>query len=74
MLRPAMSEILKEGQSYYSFVVAISKRARKIVEEYENNHQLLERKAVKMAVEEFANGDCELIEDPNIGYQGDCCR
>lgn len=74
MLRPAMSEILKEGQSYYSFVVAISKRARNIVEEYEKKHQLLERKSVKIAVEEFANGDCELIEDPSIGLCKDGCR
>ena len=30
MLRPAMNDILKDGQSYYSFVLAVAKRARDI--------------------------------------------
>ena len=33
MLRPAMNDILKPGQSYYSFVIAVAKRARDLAED-----------------------------------------
>ena len=33
MLRPAMSQILREGESYYAFVVAVAHKAREIAEE-----------------------------------------
>ena len=35
MLRPAVNEILKDGQSYYSLVIAVAKRARQIAQEAE---------------------------------------
>ena len=41
MLRPAVSEILKEGQSYYSLVIAVAKRAREIAQKYEQLRELL---------------------------------
>ena len=39
MLRPAINDILKDGQSYYSLVVAVAKRAREITEESEKEHE-----------------------------------
>ena len=33
MLRPSMASIIKPGENYYSFVVAVAKRARDIAEE-----------------------------------------
>ena len=38
MLRPAMTQILKPGESYYKFVVAVAKKAREIAAEAEENH------------------------------------
>ena len=35
MLRPAMTQILKPGESYYKFVVAVAKKAREIAAEAE---------------------------------------
>ena len=42
MLRPAMTQILKPGESYYKFVVAVAKKAREISAEAEENHIALE--------------------------------
>lgn len=56
MLRPAMSQIIKKDESTYAFVVAVAKRAREIANEAEENHNTLEEKPVKLAVEEFASG------------------
>ncbi|MBE6883119.1 MAG: DNA-directed RNA polymerase subunit omega [Ruminococcaceae bacterium] len=67
MLKPSMSQILKEGESYYSLVVAVAKRAREIAEEAENNNVILIEKPVQLAVEDFANGKCKLIESDKIG-------
>jgi DNA-directed RNA polymerase subunit omega len=60
MLRPAMSEILENQQDCYSFVVAVAKRAREIAAAAEEEQEILEDKPVSLAVEEFANGKCEL--------------
>lgn len=56
MLRPSMQSMLKQGENYYSFVVAVAKRAREIAQEAEDQHILLEEKPVQKAVEEFAGG------------------
>lgn len=62
MLKPAMYDLLNKDQCYYSFVVAIAKRAREIVDEYIEREDILEEKAVDIAVKEFANGDFNFIE------------
>lgn len=54
MLRPAMSEMLDNTQDCYAFVVAVAKRAREIADEAEEDHEILEEKPVKIAVDEFA--------------------
>ena len=46
MLRPAMTQILKNNESYYSLVVAVAKRARQIAQEAEDNHEILIEKPV----------------------------
>ena len=56
MLRPAVSEILKEGQSYYSLVIAVAKRAREIAQNAEDEHIIMTEKPVKIAVQELAAG------------------
>jgi DNA-directed RNA polymerase subunit omega len=56
MLRPAMNDILKPEQSYYSFVLAVAKRAREISEECIQNGDILSEKPVDLAVNELADG------------------
>ena len=67
MLRPAMTQILKNNESYYSLVVAVAKRARQIAQEAEDNHEILIEKPVKVAVEEFAAGKYRIVENDDIG-------
>lgn len=55
MLRPAMNDILENGQSYYSFVIAVAKRARNIAEDSIEKGVLLDEKPVDLAVHEFAD-------------------
>lgn len=62
MLKPAMSQILKPGESYYEFVVAVAKKARMIAQEAEDNHVPLEEKPVSLALDLFANGSVKLSD------------
>ena len=62
MLRPAMNDILKDGQSYYSFVLAVAKRARDIAIDAMDRGELLDEKPVDLAVNEFNNGKYEFVE------------
>lgn len=63
MLRPAMLQIIKKDDSYYSFVVAIAKRARLIANEAEEEKLPLEEKPVRLAVDEFAAGKYKMINN-----------
>lgn len=56
MLRPAMSQILKEDESAYAFVVAVAKRAREIADQAELDGEPITEKPVKLAVDDFAAG------------------
>lgn len=42
--KPAVSEILKNNESYYSLVVGVAKRAREIASEAELNGEILVEK------------------------------
>ena len=59
MLRPAMNQIATHGESCYSVVIGVAKRARE-------NNQILEEKPVKTAVDEFAAHKFSIIEDPAV--------
>ncbi len=65
MLRPAMSQILKPGESYYEFVVAVARKAREIATEAEEEKITLEEKPVTLAVQMFASGE-EKLADQDI--------
>jgi len=67
MHRPSIPELLKSGQSYYSLVIAVAKRAREIAENADVNKEILLEKPVKLAVEDFAKGKYKLIESEDIG-------
>ena len=46
MHRPSAPELLKPGQSYYSLVVAVAKRAREISQIADEKHEILTEKPV----------------------------
>ena len=62
MLRPAMNDILKGEQSYYSFVMAVAKRARTIAEDAIDKGIMLDRKPVDIAVNDFADEKVYFVE------------
>lgn len=66
MLRPAIVQILKNNESYYSLVLAVAKRAREITDEANEKGLILNEKPVKTAVDEFAAGEYKFIEDPEL--------
>ena len=67
MHRPSVPELLKPGQSYYSLVVAVAKRAREIAQQADDKHEILLEKPVQLAVEDFAKARYKLIESDEIG-------
>ena len=66
MNRPAITEILKHGESYYSLVVAVAKRAREIVDQANEKCDIVGGKPVSLAVEEFAKGQCKMVESDEV--------
>lgn len=66
MLRPAVSQLLTKGESYYSLVIAVAKRAREIADDLYDNNMILEEKPVKTAVDELAAGKFKFVEDPSL--------
>lgn len=59
MLKPAMTKIIGENGDAYSFVVAVAKRAREIADNAEETNEVLDVKPVRLAVDEFAGGECK---------------
>jgi len=62
MLRPSMSQILKPGESYYEFVVAVAQKAREIADQAIKDKICLEDKSVTLAVQMFASGEQKLSD------------
>ncbi len=56
MLYPSMSSLLKRINSRYLLVNVIAKRSRDIAEEAMNKGEVLEKKAVSIAINELAEG------------------
>ena len=66
MLRPTIGQIATKGESYYSVVIAVAKRAREIADDLYIKEQILEQKPVKTAVEEFAARKFYIVEDSEV--------
>ncbi len=66
MLRPSVSEILSNNESYYSLVIAVAKRAREITEDAFEEKKILDIKPVQTAVEQLANKEYRIVEDPAL--------
>lgn len=66
MNRPSIPELLKNGESYYSLIIGVSKRARQIVD-YANLVEINSPdNPVADAIEDFARGKYVLIEPEGI--------
>jgi len=65
MIELKTSEDLKKQVNYYSLVVGVAKRARKIAEEAESGRQVLTEKPVNMAIDDIAAGKYILVESTN---------
>ncbi len=66
MLKPSANIIDCPHSSRYSLVVAVAKRAREIAQEAEESGEILIQKPVELAVRDFVNHRCSIIEpDPN---------
>ena len=57
-----MNDILKEDQSYYSFVIAVAKRARDIAQDAIETGTMLNEKPVDIAVNDFADEKFTFVE------------
>lgn len=57
-----VDELFQGKQSKYALVVGVSKRARQITQEFEENEVVTEDKPVLLAIEEIKNHSIELIE------------
>ena len=67
MLKPSANIIDCPHSSRYSLVVAVAKRARQIAQEAEEAGEILVPKPVELAVRDFVNHRCSIIEpDPNM--------
>ena len=56
MLRPAMSQIIREGESYYAFVVAVARHDREIADYWADMNLPMETNTVTAALDDFASG------------------
>ncbi|MCD7928511.1 MAG: DNA-directed RNA polymerase subunit omega [Oscillospiraceae bacterium] len=62
MLYPAMNELLEHVPSRYLLVNLVAQRARQISAEAEANQELLEEKAVSLAIQDVVDGKVTIPE------------
>ena len=57
-----VDELFEGKQSKYALVVGVSKRAREITQQFEEEGTVIEEKPVLMAIEEIKNHEINLLE------------
>lgn len=66
MLKPSANIVDCPYSSRYALVAAVAKRARQIAQEAEDAHQVLIQKPVELAVRDFVEHRCTIVEpDPD---------
>lgn len=65
MLKLSVTDLIKGDENCYSFVVAVSKRARQIADEQREEEYVTEEKPVQLAVEEYIEGKYR-IHQPDL--------
>ena len=58
-----VDEMLENKISRYPLVIGVAKRAREIINNYNENEKILEGKAVNMALEEFKNHEYLIVDN-----------
>ena len=61
-LKYDISTLLQMNKSYYSLVIAVSKRAREITDLADREKRVMDVKAVKVAIDELQDGNHTIIE------------
>lgn len=62
MHRVDVDELFAGKQSKYALVVGVSKRARQLTQEFEEDGTIVEEKPVLLAIEEIRNHEINLVE------------
>ena len=62
IVKPTVTELLKEAENRYELVIATSKRARQIASGAEVKTKVKEESPVTLAANEIAEGEVEIIE------------
>lgn len=70
MLKLSVNDIVRNDENCYSFVVAVSKRARQIAEEQQEEGIISDERPVHAAVEEFIEGKYHIIQ-PDLNEQAE---
>ncbi|MGN1442290.1 MAG: DNA-directed RNA polymerase subunit omega [Acutalibacteraceae bacterium] len=66
MFNPDLRDLLKDHTSRYSLVTAVAKRAREVAEDKELKEKCGTEKPVTFALDEFLDGELEIIEPEEI--------
>ena len=67
MNRPSIPELLKHGESYYSLIIGVSRRARQIVDYANQMEMKTPDNPLADAITDFAKGKYVLVEPEGIG-------
>lgn len=70
MLKLSVSDIVRNNENCYSFVVAVSKRARQIAEEQREEEIIPDERPVDLAVEEFMEGKFHILQ-PDLNAEAE---
>ena len=62
MNKLSVNEMLKGRESRYALAIAVAKRAREITEQSILNGEIMEEKAVNVAIDEFKDGRYVIIQ------------
>lgn len=62
MIKPSVTDMLSGKESRYPLVMAVAKRAREIVAEKELKGEIIEKKPVLLAIEDFKAGKYTILE------------
>ena len=66
MFNPDLRDLLKDHTSRYSLVTAVAKRSRNITEDKELKEKCGTEKPVSYALDEFLDGELQIIEPEEI--------
>lgn len=69
MIYPTLKELLEKVESKYTLVVAVSKRARQIVDGQPKLTKTVSNKSVTIAINEIAEGKITYVKNSDIVHE-----